>query len=95
MITNIEFENDLNKLAEELFPNLKLDFMVNRLQPTIFITNIQLACSVAVDRSEVLHGGILDKVKLEYILKMRVKDALIKLENLVQNDLDKLEESDG
>ena len=89
-MNNSEFRRGLNKLAEELFPNLLFDFMSSNIQMNIFTGFIRMQSSVSIDRSEVIYSGTLNESKLKNILKIRVKNALIELENLIKEDLEKL-----
>lgn len=72
----------LDKIAEELFPDLRLEFSKRANQkPDISIGYINIESVVCIKDSEIS----------ERILKGRVKNALLNLKDLIQNDLDKLE----
>ena len=91
---NVEVIEKINKTANELFPNLQLDFKTSCSQFNVFVGYIDITSNLSIDRSEIIYSSMFDESKLKNILKERVKNALIKLRNLIQNDLDKLEKSD-
>lgn len=89
-MNNLTFRRELNKSAEELFPDLLFDFMSDNIQMNIFTGFIRMQCSASIDIKEVVYNGILNESKLKNILKIRVRNALIELQNLVKKDLEKL-----
>lgn len=73
---------DLNEMAKKLFPDLRLEFFKRAGQKSdISIGFINIESRVYIKDFEIS----------EERLKIRVKNALLELKNLVQNDLDKLE----
>ena len=74
----------LNRMAKELFPDMRLDFRLHLSHTNIFFGTIKIANLVHIKETEINKN----------VLKNRIKTALIELKNLIQNDLDKLEKSD-
>lgn len=89
-MNNLEFRRKLNRLADKLFPDILLDFILDDINIDIFIGYVRIESSVSIDRKEVVYNGILNKSKLKSILKIRVKNALIELQNLIKESLEKL-----
>lgn len=93
-MNNLELTDLLNFIAEELFPDLKLIFsMPNDTQMNVFYTHINLMNSIAIHKNEIICGDVVNKSKLEAILKMRIRDALRNLKIHIENSLEKLGET--
>lgn len=91
MIQNEELRNQIDKISKELFPNIPLDFRANKLCMNIFCGEIRMACPLCIDRSEIIHDGILNELKLKRLLVIWMDLALTNLKNHAQKELDKLE----
>ena len=91
MITNIEIRRRLNKLANELFPNLHLDFVLGNQQTTELIGYIRLMNSVCLNNLEASIECSADKLATKYLLKERVREALVDARDFIQKEINKLD----
>ena len=82
----------LNTIAEELFPDLKLEFFSKAfIQDGVIGSSIDVASFINIDVREIVQDNVFNTAKAKNILKIRTHAALIQLRDHVQNSLDKLE----
>ena len=81
----------LNTIAKELFPDLRLEFLVDRKQMFIQTAFIMAQSPIHIDVKEVVHNNVFNTARAKNILEIRTHAALMQLKNYVQNSLDKLE----
>jgi len=81
---NQEIEKILDSVVQKVFPDLGLNFSLNHQQWNMWTAFIMIGSQIDVDRSEVVRY---DEFQLRNILTIRVKDALLKLKEIVEEKL--------
>ena len=87
---NLELREKINKVAEELFPDLLLDFAADMSQMCIFCAYIRIATPILIDKTEAIRN-LSNKQAIKCLLQLHTKMALIKSRDCIQKELDKLE----
>jgi len=88
-MTNKEIRETLNKIAEEICPDLRLEFISNMQQMSICCAYIRIATPILIDRIEVIHN-LPNELAIKNLLKMRIKLALLKSKDYIEKELEKL-----
>ena len=87
-----ETQYKLNVMAKDLIPDMQLEFYRDHLHFDIFKTFIRLQSEINIDFKEVVHKNVFSRVKAKDLLIRRIRQALLEMKKLIENDLEKIGE---
>lgn len=85
-----EIRNELNRLANKEFPKLHLDFVSDHKQDELR-GYVRVMSKINFNNLEASIENDVDELAAKFLLRARVKDALINARDFIQTELDKVE----